>query len=105
MKMDKAFYEDMSTEEKHKFTSMDDVITSLQCDLINEIADSHKYCQMAEAAKENDSDAYKYFTEMAKDEYTHAYFIHNYLIEHDVFIPEEREVAFKELKEKMKSYF
>lgn len=112
MKMDTKFDEDMEMDEMHKHDKKDwvmtpdDVAKELSKDFADEISDSKKYHRMAKVMeKAGDHDDCHYLTEMAKDEYTHAYFIYNFMVDHDMHIPEEQEKDFKELKEKMGKYF
>lgn len=127
MKMDERFEEDMEVsdqyvvedkwhdkkytkrhgkEYEHKLMTMEDVANELAGDLSDEISDSRKYFCMAKIAeKSHNEDDSHYLFEMSKDEYTHAYFIHSFMLEHDMRIPEDQEVEFEELKEKMKEFF
>ena len=116
MKMDAKFEEDMEMEDemhegkhkggKHKIMTMEDVAENLKADFAEEIADSKKYFCMAKVAERagNEHDCH-YLTEMAKDEYTHAYFIYEFMHEHDIHVPEDQAGEFEELKEKMKEFF
>lgn len=117
MKMDSKFGEDMEMEEMvegkghnnkqhYKMMSMEDVAKELEKDFGEEIEDSKKYLCMAHVADKagNEHDCH-YLTEMAKDEYTHAYFIHSFMEEHDLDVLEDLEVEFEELKNKMKKFF
>lgn len=114
--MDKKFEDDMDMEveevfegsdkKHHKFMSMDDVVRELRKDFPEEIADSKKYLCMAKVAeKAHNEDDCHYLLEMAKDEYTHAYFIHSFMEEHDIQVPEEQEEEFMRLKDKMREFF
>lgn len=113
MKMDSKFEDDMAVdsvvkhrEKKHKLMTMEDVANELSGDFEDEISDSKKYYHMAKIAdRAGDDEDCHYLTEMAKDEYTHAYFIHNFMKEHDIHIPEEQEKAFEELTDMMKEFF
>lgn len=107
MKMDMEMDEIYDVKnKKHKMMSMEDVSKELEKDFGEEISDSKKYLCMAKIAeKAHSEDDYHYLTEMAKDEYTHAYFIHNFMVEHDICVPEEQKKEFEELKEKMKEFF
>lgn len=126
MKMDEKIDDEMMDEPEHKerhwkdsehdrhhvdykerkMMTMDDVSECLQKDFAEEIADSKKYLCMAKiadcAGDEYDS---HYLLEMAKDEYTHAHFIHDFMERHDICILEEQEECFHELKEKMAEFF
>lgn len=121
MKMDERFEDDMEMyqkehrehtgdiddkDKKHKMMTMEDVANELADDFADEISDCKKYMHMAKVAdKSGDYDDCHYLTEMSKDEYTHAYFIHNFMVEHGICIPEEQEKDFECLKEKMKEFF
>lgn len=119
MKMDSKFENDMEIEhefehdshytdkdKKHKMMSMEDVAEQLSKDFADEIADSKKYFRMAKTVeKVGDREDCYYLMEMSKDEFTHAYFIHNFMTEHDIDIPEDLEEDFEKLKDKMKRFF
>lgn len=117
MKMDAEFEEDMKMKDvehepytdkhkKYKLMTLEDVAHELEKDFVEEIADSKRYLCMAHIAERaGDNEDCHYLTEIAKDEYTHAYFIHNFMIEHDIHIPEEYKHEFEELKETMRSFF
>lgn len=110
MKMDSKFEDEMMDEmlegKGKKCMTMEDVSEQLSKDFADEIADSRKYLHMAKVAeKADDYEDCHYLTEMAKDEYTHAYFIHSFMEEHDICIPEEQEKDFECLKETMKGFF
>lgn len=90
----------------HKIITMDDVSEQLKVNFADEIADSHQYLCMARVAdKAGCEEDCHYLIEMAKDEYTHAYFIHNFMHEHGIHVPEEQEEEFMHLKEKMSEFF
>lgn len=114
MKMDGKFMEDFAEDEgmevaagkEHKSMTMEDVAHELKKGFADEIADSKKYHHMAKIAeKAHCEEDCHYLMEMAKDEYTHAYFIHNFMKEHDIHIPEEHEEEFEHLTEEMKGFF
>lgn len=116
MKMDSRFEDDMELEQavnpvkprskKCKVMTMEDVAEQLAGDFEEEIEDSKKYLHMAGIAeKAGDDEDYHYLMEMAKDEYTHAYFIHCFMKDHDMCVEEEHEREFMCLKEKMKDLF
>ncbi|MDE7424993.1 MAG: hypothetical protein K2N51_15100 [Lachnospiraceae bacterium] len=112
--MDAKYREEMGMEDevfegkdkKHKIMTMEDVAHELKKDFAEEIMDSKKYLCMAKVAEKShcEEDCH-YLTEMAKDEYTHAYFIHEFMIEHDIHVHEEQKREFEELKERMKEFF
>lgn len=112
----KPFDEELMDETAHttskgsgkerKMMSMGDVAEALQNDFAEEIADSKKYLCMAKIADHaDDHHDCHYLLEMAKDEYTHAAFIHDFMKRHDMCIPEEQEASFNELKETMAEFF
>lgn len=121
MKMDAKFNDDMdmemdmehkgmkdkgSKDKEHKYMTMDDVGKELAKDFEDEISDSKKYMYMAKIAeKAKDYNDHHYLMEMAKDEYTHAYFIHDFMVDHNIDIPEEQEEEFNKLRDMMKSLF
>lgn len=112
MKMDTKFEEDMEMEDvmhhgkSKRLMTMEDVSEELKKDFTEEIADSKKYLCMSKIAENaNCEETCCYLLEMAKDEYTHAYFIHDFMCEHDMHIPEEDKREFEKLKEKMKEFF
>lgn len=113
MKIDEKFEEDMDMvdvvegrDKTHKFMTMEDVAKELKKDFAEEIADSKKYLCMAKVAeKAHCEEDCHYLTEMAKDEYTHAYYIHSFLHEHDIHVLEELEEKFEALKEHIQEFF
>lgn len=92
--------------KEHKVITMADVCKCLQEDFAEEITDAKKYLHMANIADraDNHHDCH-YLLEMAKDEYTHAVFIYNFMERHDMHIPEEQEECFDKLKEEMAKFF
>ena len=93
-------------KEHHKMMTMADVSERLQENFADEIADAKEYLRMAKIADHaDDHHDCHYLLEMAKDEYTHAVFIHDFMERHGIHIPEEQEEHFCELKEKMAEFF
>lgn len=93
-------------DRHHKAMTMDDVSKELEDDFEDEIHDSKKYMHMSRVAeKHGDYEESYYLLEMSKDEFTHAEFIHDYLEEHDIDIPEELEEKYKKLEEEMAEFF
>jgi len=95
--------EEMDTPENgKKMMTMDDVADRLQKDFSEEIADAKKYLCMAKIA--DCAGAYSdshYLLEMAKDEYTHACFIHDFMERHDMRASEHHEKCYHKLEEEM----
>lgn len=114
MKMDSKFEDEMidgmhgmyEEDKEGKMMTMEDVAEQLMENFADEIADSKEYFHMAKIAdKFGDLEDCHYLTEMAKDEYTHAYFIHSFMMEHDMCIPEDHEKEFECLTNMMKDLF
>lgn len=112
MKMDDELMDDTvrtngnGKAKEHKMMTMADVSECLQKDFAEEIADAKKYLCMAKIADHanNEHDCH-YLLEMAKDEYTHAVFIHDFMERHDLCVPEEHEACYNKLKEEMAEFF
>lgn len=76
-----------------------DVIGKLKEDLCDEIKDTKKYLEMSKVAEHaGHGKAARYLHEIAKDEYSHATFIYEYLIEEGIEIPEKDSLKYQELK-------
>lgn len=110
MKMEDELMDDASLhhhkEGKHKMMTMSDVSECLQEDFSEEIADAKKYLCMAKIADSADDEHdCHYLLEMAKDEYTHAAFIYDFMERHDLCIPEEHKECYDKLKEEMAEFF
>lgn len=85
-----------------KMMTMDDVAERLQKDFHEEIEDANKYLCMAKIADcACDCESSHYLLEMAKDEYTHACFIHSFMEQHNMCIPEHHEHCYQKLESKM----
>lgn len=95
-----------SKGSKDKPMTMGDVADKLVDDFEDEIDDSKKYLCMAKVAEKsgNEHDSY-YLYEMAKDEYTHARFIKDFMEEHDIEIPEDHEERYHKLEEEINRIF
>lgn len=86
--------------------SLQDITKTLQEHLSEEIEDSKHYWHMAKSAEDMGNDKLaKYLYAISKDEFTHADFIHDYLKESGLMIPEAQAVAFEELKHKIGKMF
>lgn len=86
--------------------SMKDIKDAFKNDFCDEINDSNKYCDMAHAAEmEGHMDLARGLYAMAHDEYTHAKFIHNNLIDWGCEIPEKEMMKWHELKERIHRKF
>lgn len=104
--MDEASVKGKSKETFHNIMTMENVAETLAGDFADEISDSKKYLHMAKIAdKAGNHEDCHYLTEMAKDEYTHAYFIHSFMVEHHMDVPKEQAEEFECLKETMKEFF
>lgn len=86
--------------------SLQNITKTLQEHFPEEIEDSKHYIHMAKAAEEiGNEHLAKYLYAIGKDECTHADFIHDYLKDSGIMIPEEQAVAFEELKHKAARIF
>ena len=96
----------VASKSEKRMMTMEDVSECLEKDFGEEISDSKKYLCMAKIA-DNAGDYHDchYLTEMAKDEYTHAYFIHDFMKRHDISIPEHLSKCYRELEEEMAQFF
>lgn len=75
-------------------------------DFLDEIEDSNKYCDMAMAAEEmGHTKLANGLYAMAHDEYTHAHFIHDNLVDWGCEIPEKETLKWHELKERIHRKF
>lgn len=75
-------------------------------DFLDEIEDCNKYCDMAMAAeKMGHTELAHGLYEMAHDEYTHAHFIHDNLVDWGCEIPEKEMLKWHELKERIHRKF
>lgn len=97
-------------EEKHHTDihemSMHDVKETFKKDFMNEIHDTNKYCDMAHVAEmEGIHDFARGLYAMAHDEYTHADFIHDHLVDWGCEIPEKEMMKWHELKERIHRKF
>lgn len=115
VKGDESLFDDKEVEstahkvyghKKEKMMTMEDVSECLQKDFSEEIADAKKYLCMSKIAHNaDDHHDCHYLLEMAKDEYTHACFIHEFMERHGLCIPEEHERCYKELEKEMAEFF
>lgn len=95
----------MSSKTHHEIT-MHDIKESFKEDFPDEIHDANKYCDMASAAEmEGHEHLAKGLYEMAHDEYTHASFIHDTLIDLGCEISEKDMMMWHELKERIHRKF
>lgn len=71
-------------------------------DFCDEMADSNKYCDMAHAAEmEGHEELARGLYAMSHDEYTHAKFIHDHLIDWGIELSEKEMMMWHELKERI----
>lgn len=90
----------------HDGMTMHDIKEAFKADFGDEISDSNKYCDMAHVAEH---EGHEHLAEglyaMAWDEYTHAKFIHENLIDWGCEIEEKEMMAWHELKERVARKF
>lgn len=98
-------HKDIKNKTYHEIT-MSDIKETFSEDFCDEIEDSNRYCDMADAAKdEGHEELAKGLYEMAYDEYTHAKFIYDHLIDWGCKIPENESMKWHELKERIHRKF
>lgn len=97
------------TEPKMSFDKMDDVEIEMKDikrvfkeDFMDEISDCNKYMDMAMAAeKAGETALARGLFAMSHDEYTHAKFIHENLVDWGYEIPEKEMMKWHELEERV----
>lgn len=97
---------DSNTMSEHEM-SVHDIKETFKKDFIDEVNDSNTYLDMAKAAEGESSNEHfiKGLYEMAKDEYTHAKFIHEMLVDWGCEIPENELMKWHMLKERVDRVF
>lgn len=104
METDKAvtMTDEKYNKEMHHEIDMSDIKDTFKEDLIDEVHDSNKYLDMAHAAEmAGHEELARGLYAMAHDEYTHAKFIHDNLVDWGCVIPEKEMVKWHELKERI----
>jgi ferritin len=97
-----------TTEDHSKRTlmTMADITNKLHEEFEDEIEGANNYLSMAISAYEMEHlTLAEYLSAIAKDEFSHATFIHNFLEKSGVAISEEHAKAFKELEERFRKEF
>lgn len=92
------------TSKSVKECMIDKVVERLHA----EVADSEMYLAAAvamEKAAGTDDKMVLGLYEMAKEEFSHAYFLREYLIDHDEHIPDECEKAYRDLEARVYRVF
>lgn len=85
---------------------MADIKQAFKEDFLDEIRDSNKYCDMAKVAEmDGHAELAKGLHAMSYDEYTHAKFIHDCLIDWGCEIPEKEMIEWHELCERIQRRF
>lgn len=96
-------------EKSHKSAeemTMHDIKAAFKEDFMDEVEDANKYCTMAHTAEMAGHEHLEEgLYEMALDEYTHAAFIHENLIDWGCEIPETEMMKWHELKERIDRKF
>lgn len=96
----------MEKDKSHHEMTMSDIKNTFQEDFSGEIHDSNNYCDMAMAAEMmGHAELAKGLYAISYDEYTHAKFIHDNLVDWGCQIPEEEMMAWHELKERIHRKF
>lgn len=97
-----------SRDEEHDGTERDDSFDEiLEHKLKEEIKDCKSYIRLARMARQHDSSRSfaRGFLEIAGEEYTHAEFIKNVMMEEGIDVDEETSHKMRELKEKAEKLF
>jgi rubrerythrin len=103
--MDMGAEHTKKTNEDHTIT-LEMIKNDFKEDFLDEIEDCNKYCDMAMAAEEmGHTKLASGLYEMAHDEYTHAHFIHDNLVDWGCEIPEKEMLKWHELKERIHRKF
>ena len=109
MKMDGKYEDVMEMEDKKKSMhemTMHDIKEAFKEDFPDEIHDSNKYCDMAMAAEMmGHEELAKGLYMVSHDEYTHAKFIHDHLVDWGCEIPAEEKMNWHELEERVSRIF
>lgn len=86
--------------------TMEEIIKKFTAEFGDEMEDSKMYFEMAKSAEHmgNHEMAHGLF-EISKDEYTHAKFIREMLIDNGVTIPESHKAMWEDTEERMHRYF
>ena len=98
----------VNVEQKtsHHEMSVGDIKEAFKKDFPDEMHDSNMYCDMAMAAEmEGHYELAKGLYEMAHDEFTHAHFIHENLVDWGCEISEKEMMEWHELKERIHRKF
>ena len=91
--------------EGHMMT-LEDITKKLHEDLPDEINDANTYLNMAKCARQMEHhELAHYLSEMSKDEFSHATFIHEYLIKMGIPIDEEDAMNFSKLEDRFRRVF
>lgn len=86
--------------------SHEEVVKHMKTHFMAEIEDFNGYVQMAENAEKMDKTEMAYWlNQMAKDEYTHAYYIKKVLEENDAKLTDEEMKKWHEMEEKVHHIF
>lgn len=97
-----------NTATKHSMheMKMSDIKQMFKEDFPDEMHDSNKYCDMAKVAEmDGHMELAKGLHAMSYDEYTHAKFIHDHLIDWGCEIPEKEMMEWQELCERIRRHF
>lgn len=90
---------------EHEYSNNNTNIEHIYKHLNSEMDDCLKYIKMSNIVKNSDTELSYYLLEMAKDEYTHASFIYNYLENKNYNISEDLKNKFLEVEKEATDYF
>jgi ferritin len=91
---------------KHAVMSLQDITNKLIEEFPDEIEGANEYLDMAISAKEmSHNDLAMYLCEVAKDEFSHAKFIHHFLTRSGVSMSEDWKMAWSNLESRFRREF
>lgn len=92
-------------DNENLWDNKNDMIEMFKENLPGEIDDTEKYLDLAKSLTNEDVDIIRGIYEMAKDEFSHAYFIRKCLMIKGIVIPVETEQKFKSLEMRVEKVF
>lgn len=86
--------------------TMEEIVKKFTTEFTDEMDDSKMYFEMAKSAEHmGQHEMARGLYEISKDEYTHAHFIREMLLDNGVAIPEAAKAKWEETEERMMHYF
>jgi ferritin len=104
--MDSTIISNTKVTTKSTMMTLDEIISHFNKELPDEINGAKSYLKMAKSAEEMQHHTLaRGLYEMAHDEYTHAKFIREILIDNEVQIPSDIQTTYTEVEEHMCKLF